>query len=122
MMARPLARHWRADGRCKQMDRKLKIAGITVVATAAAGAIAALVVRDQIARHRRNLFSPNALRRLAALGHMNREDASVDSIRLLRDFIAWEPRKLLRQRARAIIERMETEAAELKLRPSHEVA
>jgi hypothetical protein len=91
------------------MNKKLKAAGITVVATAVAGALAALIIRDQISRHRRNLFSPNALRRLAALGHMSREEASVDNIRLLRDFGAWEPRKLLRNRARAIVDRMELE-------------
>lgn len=79
------------------------------MATAAAGAVAALVVRDQISRHRRNLFSPRALRRLAALGHIAGEEASVDNIRLLRDFIAWEPRKLLRERARTIVDRMEIE-------------
>ncbi|MEJ2207018.1 MAG: hypothetical protein P8170_23280 [Gemmatimonadota bacterium] len=91
------------------MSRRWRIAGITVLATAAAGAVAALVVRDQISRHRRNLFSPSALRRLAALGHIAGEDASVDNIRLLRDFIAWEPRKLLRERARTIVDRMEIE-------------
>jgi hypothetical protein len=92
------------------MNKKLKAAGITVVATAVAGAVAALIIRDQISRHRRNLFSPNALRRLAALGHISREEATVDNIRLLRDFGAWEPRKLLRDRARAIVDRMELEA------------
>lgn len=88
------------------MNKKVKAAGITVLATAAAGAVAALIVRDQIVRHRRDLFSPNALRRLAALGHMSREEATVDHIRLLRDFIAWEPRRLLRERARSIVQRM----------------
>jgi hypothetical protein len=91
------------------MKKKLKAAGITVVATAAAGAIAAMIVRDQISRHRRNLFNPNALRRLAALGHISREAASVDHIRVLRDFVAWEPRRLLRDRARAIVDRMQLE-------------
>jgi hypothetical protein len=59
---------------------------------------------------------------LAALGHMGREGASVDSIRLLRDFIAWEPRKVLRKRACAIIERMEDEADRLGLHPGVETA
>ena len=93
------------------MSRKLRIAGLTVLATAAAGALAAVLIRDQISRHRRNLFSPRALKRLAALGHIGGEPASVDAIRMLRDFIAWEPRKLLRNRARAIVARMEREAA-----------
>lgn len=93
------------------MSRKVRIAGLTVLAAAAAGALAAVVVRDQITRHQRDLFSPRVLRRLAALGYMGREPASVDNIRLLRDFIAWEPRRLLRKRARAIVARMEEEAA-----------
>ena len=92
------------------MKKKLRITAITLVAAAAAGGILALVVRDQISRHRRDLFSPHALRRLAALGYMSREEASVDNITLLRDFIAWEPRRLLRKRARAILARMEEEA------------
>ena len=73
---------------------------------ATAGAVAALVIRGQITRHRRNLFSPSAFKRLAALGHIGREPASVDLIRLLSDFIAWERRKMLRDRARAIVDRM----------------
>jgi hypothetical protein len=92
------------------VNKKLRMAGITVLAAAAAGAIAALIVRDQITRHQRDLFNPRALRRLAALGHVSKEPATVDTIRLLRDFVAWEPRKLLRERAKAIVERMEAEA------------
>lgn len=104
------------------MNKKLRTAGITVLAAAAAGAIAALVVRDQITRHRRDLFNPHPLRRLAALTHMNREPASVDAIRLLRDFIAWEPRTLLRKRARSIMTRMEDEVGQLGLQPGTGVA
>lgn len=104
-------KRWRAEGRCDaKMNSKLRTAGVTVLAAAAAGAIAAFVVRDQISRRRRDLFSPRALRRLAALTHMAREPVSVDGIRLLRDFIAWEPRRMLRNRALAIVARMEEEA------------
>lgn len=104
------------------MKRTLKTAGITVLAAAAAGALAALIIRDQITRHQRNLFSPHTLRRLAALGHMSREAASIDHIRLLRDFISWEPRKLLRERARTIVARMESEAEQVGLRTGPEAA
>lgn len=90
--------------------KSLKITAIAVFATAAAGALAALFVRDQISRHRRDLFSAYALKRLAALGHMAREDATVDNINLLKDYLSWEPRGLLRDRARSILERMEDEA------------
>lgn len=90
--------------------RKLKIAAITIGAAAAAGAGLALIIRDQMSRHRRDLFSSQPLRRLAALGYMSRADATVDNVTLLRDFIAWEPRKLLRNRARSIVDRMEEDA------------
>lgn len=95
------------------MNKKLRTAGITVIAAAVAGALAALIVRDQINRHQRDLFSPRALKRLAALGHMGKEPANVDTICLLRDFVAWEPRRLLRERARAIVMRMENEVAQV---------
>ncbi len=88
----------------------LRITGVTALAVAAAGMVATLVVRDQISRQRRNLFNPLALRRLAALEHIARQRPSVDHINLLRDYISWEPRSLLRSRARAVIARMEREA------------
>ena len=83
---------------------------VTLAATAAAGAVAALIVRDQMARHRRDLFNSHTLQRLAALGYLAGRPASVDHITLLRDFISWEPRWLLRRRAAAILRRMEEEA------------
>lgn len=92
------------------MDRRIRTAGITVLAATAAGALAAWIIRGQISRHQRDLFSPRAFRRLAALGHISREPASVDLIRLLRDFIAWEPRRMLRERAQSIVDRMMAEA------------
>jgi hypothetical protein len=98
----------------------LKVATLTVLAAAAAGAIAVLIVRDQMSRHRRNLFSPNVLQRLAALAFMAKSPASVDSIMLLRDFITWEPRRLLRGRARSILRRMEEEARALEAKAATE--
>jgi len=91
----------------EETRRVLKITGIAALAVAAVGTVAALVVRDQISRQRRNLFNPLALRRLAALEHVARQEPSVDHINLLRDYIGWEPRELLRNRARAIVARME---------------
>jgi len=94
------------------MNRAWKTAGIAVLAVSALSAVAALVVKDQLHRHQRDLFSPQPLRRLACLGHMSRADATVDNITLLRDFVAWESRGLLRKRAKAILSRMEEEAQE----------
>ena len=90
--------------------KTLKIAGVALLAALGVGVVATLVVRDQLGKHRRDLFSPNMLRRLAALGHMAAAEASVDNINLLRDFISWESRALLRGRATAIVKRMEMEA------------
>ncbi|HEX2093449.1 MAG TPA: hypothetical protein VHG28_13675 [Longimicrobiaceae bacterium] len=85
----------------------LRTAGITLIAVAAAAALGALLVRDQVSRHQRDLFSPHPLRRLAALGYLGGSPASVDTVMLLRDFIAWEKRPLLRRRAYAVLARME---------------
>lgn len=97
----------------ERTSRILRTTGVAVLAAAVAGAIAVLLVRDQYSRHRRNLFSPLTLQRLAALGHMSREAPSVNNINLLRDYIAWEPKKLLRRRARGIVRRMEEDARAL---------
>ncbi len=92
------------------MDRRTRNTGIVVLAAAAAGAVAAWVIRDQIHRHSRDLFSPSFFRRLAALGHMAKAEASVDHINLMKDFLAWESRGALRRRAQVIVERMERDA------------
>jgi hypothetical protein len=57
-------------------------------------------------RHRQALFHPRPFRRLAAIGYL-RAHPSVDSARLLHDYLRWEPHPLLRRRARAILRRME---------------
>lgn len=87
--------------------RRIKRTGVALLVAAAAGAALALAVREGMSRHQRDLFSQSWLRRLAALGFMAREEPSVNNITLLRDFVAWEPTRLLRERARAIVQRME---------------
>lgn len=87
-----------------------RIVRTTAFALLAAGAVAAvgvLLVRDQISRSRRDLFSPHPLRRLAALEYLGSVPASVDTVLLLRDFLAWERRPLLRKRAQAVLLRLE---------------
>lgn len=73
------------------------------------GALTALLLRHQVERHRRELFSPNPFRRMAALRHMSGAPATVDAITLLRDFNAGEPRRLLRNQAKAVLARMQGE-------------
>ncbi len=91
----------------EQTRRIVKTTALVLLALGAAAALSALVVRDQIARHRRELFSSHPLRRLAALGYLGGRDATVDTVRLLRDFVAWEPRPLIRRRAAVLLARME---------------
>ena len=95
------------------MDTKrvIRTTSFTILAVAAAAALGALLVRDQISRHQRDLFSPHPLRRLAALGYIGSSPASVDLVLLLRDFAAWETRSLLRRRATAVLHRMEQSLA-----------
>ncbi len=61
---------------------------------------------DQQTRHSRSLFHASPRRRLAALGYL-RAHPSVDSARLLRDYLRWEPLPLLRRRARGVLRRTE---------------
>jgi hypothetical protein len=98
----------------KQILRTTAFAALAVAGTAALGA---LLVRDQISRHRRDLFSPHPLRRLAAIGYLSGTPASMDAVLLLRDFIAREPRPLLRRRAAALLARMEDSLASATARP-----
>lgn len=91
------------------MKRGLRRTGLALLAVGGIALLAALLVRDQMQRHRRDLFSPKALRRMAALGAMARREANLDDITLLRDYLQRESRPLLRARARAVLERMERE-------------
>ena len=90
-----------------ESKRIVRTAAVAALAVAAAAAVGVLLVRDQISRSRRDLFSPYPLRRLAALEYLGGVPASVDTVLLLRDFLAWEQRPLLRKRAAAVLQRLE---------------
>ena len=104
------------------MKKSVRVVAITVLAAAGASLLAMWYLQRQMRIHRRDLFSPRPFRRLAALGHIGREPASVDAIRLLRDFIAWEPRSHLKARAQTIMDRMTAEVGSLVIEPTHETA
>ena len=97
--------------------KPLRIMGLVLLTVGAAVALGVLVVHDQIARHRRELFSSRPLRRMAALSYLAGREATVEAVQLLRDFIAWEPRPLIRRRAIRILNRMERRLAQPKKRP-----
>jgi hypothetical protein len=66
-----------------------------------------LLAQHRLTYHRRDLFSPRPLRRLAALGFLAGQN-EVETVRLLRDYLAWERQPMLRRRAEAIVRRMES--------------
>src|SRR5690606_27467852 len=94
-------------GRVRGRSRSLMTERIVLVAVGVAVTDRTLMVRDQLERPLRRLFSPRALRRFAALSHIAGANASVELVQLLRDFVAWEQRPLLRRRAAHILDRME---------------
>ncbi|MDP9204006.1 MAG: hypothetical protein M3P12_00925 [Gemmatimonadota bacterium] len=58
-------------------------------------------------QYRRNLFSKSPLRRVAALGYL-RARPTVNTAQLLREYVAWEPRSILRQRGARLLKRLES--------------
>jgi len=73
----------------------------------AAGMVAGwMLAQRRLAVHQRALFSPQPLRRLAALGFLAGQ-GGVETVRLLRDYLAWERQPVLRRRAGALVRRME---------------
>ncbi|MBL8985091.1 MAG: hypothetical protein SFV24_12975 [Gemmatimonadales bacterium] len=63
-----------------------------------------------VERHKEDLFSSNRFRRLAALSYLAGQ-TRVETLRLLADYIAWEPTAALRKRAVRLRRRMELELA-----------
>lgn len=66
----------------------------------------AMWAQRSMGRHRTDLFSRRPLRRLSALGYLSGQP-SVDTVRVLRDYLEWEAHPMLQRRARAIVRRME---------------
>ena len=74
----------------------------------AAGAVAGwFLAQHRFAARRSALFDRRPMRRRAALGFLEGQ-SGVGTIRLLRDYLAWERHPVLRRRAEAIVRRMET--------------
>ena len=60
----------------------------------------------QMRRGRRDLFSRSPLRRLAAIGWLA-GDVSVETVRVLHDYLRWETVPTLRRRGEAVLRRAE---------------
>jgi hypothetical protein len=57
-------------------------------------------------QYRRNLFSRSPLLRVAALGYL-RAKPTVNTAQILKEYIAWEPRAILRRRGAKMLQRLE---------------
>ena len=81
---------------------------VSFVAVGFLGGVAAgsLVWTRMQRQYRRDLFSKSPLRRVAALGYL-RARATVNTAQLLREYIAWEPRSILRDRGAQMLKRIE---------------
>ena len=72
------------------------------------GVAAGTIIWSRLQRqYRRNLFSRYTLRRVAALGYL-RGQPSVNTAQLLREYVAWEPRPLLRERGARMLKQLES--------------
>jgi hypothetical protein len=99
------------------VDRRLALArvraarsggGQRMAAVGFLGGLAAgvIVASQQLHRHRRNLFSPRPYERLVALTAL-RAQPSVETLRLLHDYVGWEPRPTLRRRGTQLLRQLE---------------
>ena len=85
------------------MSRSRRLAGSAFVGGLVVGL---LVWSGMIVRSRRQLFGRSRVKRLAALGYVEGRP-SVESARLLRDYVAWETRPELRRRGERALRKME---------------
>ncbi len=85
------------------MGRTTNLATLGFLGGAAVGALVWIM---EMRRYRRDLFNPQPLRRLAALGYLSGQP-SFDTARVLRDYISWERRTMLRRRGERVLRRVE---------------
>ena len=80
--------------------------GKAVTAGFLGGLIVGVVVwSTQIRRSRRELFSRNPLKRLAALGYLSGRPG-LDTARILTDYVGWERHPALRRRGERLLRRL----------------
>ena len=84
--------------------RPPQLAAVGFLGGLAAGMILA---SQQLHRHRRGLFSPRPYERLLALAVVGAAPPSIETLRLLHDYVGWESRPLLRRRGVVLLRRIE---------------
>lgn len=80
---------------------------LMVVLASAAGLVAGWALSQHyMGQHRSALFSPSIRRRHAALGYLAGR-GTAETVRLLRDYLAWEQHPVLRRRGLRVIRELE---------------
>ena len=105
----------RRDSTRRQRRRREEDAGAGAVTLLAPGFVGGLVVgaavwAGALDLTRSGLFSPNPIRRFGAVSYLATRP-SVDTARLLRDYVRWEPLPLLRRRGRQALAAVEASLA-----------
>jgi hypothetical protein len=105
----------RRDGDRRRRRRREEDAGAGGLTLLAAGFLGGLVVGTAVWAGaldltRSGLFSPNPVRRFGAVSYLATRP-SVDTARLLRDYVRWEPQPLLRRRGRQALAAVEAALA-----------
>ena len=81
--------------------------GVFVTVGFVGGLAAGTLLWSRMQRHyRRSLFSRSPIMRVAALGYL-RARPTVNTAQLLREYVAWEPRPMLRQRGAKVLKHLE---------------
>ena len=86
-----------------RITKPRRFAAIGFIGGAACGAIFWTTLQKQ---YRRDLFNRSPVRRVAALGYL-RSRPTVESVRLLREYIGWEKNPLLRHRGAKLLKTIE---------------
>ncbi|HEV8195439.1 MAG TPA: hypothetical protein VGP87_02260 [Gemmatimonadales bacterium] len=85
--------------------------GLLVIAAAAAGVTAGwLLAQRYLDQHKQALFSKTPRLRHAALGYLSGHP-SPETVRLLRDYVAWEQHAGLKRRGVRVMRRLEAALA-----------
>lgn len=105
----------RRDHERRLRRRREEDAGAGALALLAAGFAGGLVLgtavwAGMLDRSRQGLFSRQPVRRFAAVSYLATRP-SVDTARLLRDYVRWEPLPLLRRRGRQALAAVEASLA-----------
>lgn len=80
--------------------------GLAAIGFVSGFAVGVLLWSRQQHTFKRGLFSQSPLRRLAALGYLSGRP-TLETVRLLRDYVRWEPRAALRRRGERVLRRVE---------------